>query len=89
MRPHSPLQRGQDAVEQSLQLRQQRTQPAASVQQISNIAQQVSEKIACTRDRRDVQDHLIQVDRQPKKIQVQGPEYEIQDLAVGINSGNW
>lgn len=87
MRPLSS-QCSQDLIQQILHLREQRTQRATVVQQISDIAEQIAQQIARTWYSRDVQHNLVQVNRQAQNIQIQGAKYEVQDLAVRVNAGN-
>ena len=39
------------------------------------------------RGRRDVEDHFIEVDGEPKQIQIDGPEVEVQDGAGRLRRG--
>src|SRR5438552_408893 len=77
-----PRERRQDVVQQ---LRQHVGQcgaeqvDAQAVEQVRDRAEEVAEEIAGAWDRRDVEDHFIELDGELKQIQIEGPEVEVQD----------
>lgn len=61
---------GEDAIERQ-----------ATVEQASHCTKQVAEQVAGTRLGGDVEDNPIEVDHQPKQIEIDRTEGEVQDLA--------
>src|SRR5438094_10050920 len=71
-----PRERRQDVVQQLRQHVGQRGAEqvdAQAVEQVRDRAEEVAEEIAGAWDRRDVEDHFIEVDGEPKQIQIEGP----------------
>src|SRR6202789_3809257 len=71
------LQGREDLVEQCGDLAQQ----SAAVQQVGDIAEQVTEQRA--RDGRDVQVDLVEGDHQAEQVEVEGAEGQVKDAARG------
>ena len=54
---------------------------ATAVKQVSDGTQQVPEKVAWCSRGVDVEHDLVQVNHQPKEVEVQGPKRQMQDRA--------